>query len=187
MKTKDSGFRCLISLHVCVGHVWNFGTVDSDDAISCPMCLACLKTKDSGCRWCDTLTFICAFPGPRQSRTFIFPSNLAHSSPRCPSRTYPRRTSFQGYSDYLICLHLCVCLVRKVGTVGSDHATCLELFVSHVCKPRILDSCDLISSYLFSLYLFVGGSGWVYTGPLYSFQETLVLLLLLLATTPPYG
>ena len=36
-----------------------------------------------------------------------------------------------------------------------------------------------------NLYLFVGGSGWVYTRPLYSFQETLVLLLLLLLHTTP--
>ena len=31
-----------------------------------------------------------------------------------------------------------------------------------------------------SLHLFVGGSGWVYTGPQYAFQEDFILLLLLI-------
>ena len=191
-KLRKVGSYARISFHVCVGHAWNLGIVDADDVISCPMCLACLKTKDGGCRWCDSLTFICAYLSPD-------PINLAPASSPSISHTHPHdapadnvkaELHFQklhfaftgcGYFDYLIGLHLCVWIVRKVGMVGSDHATCLQLFASHVRKPRILDSCDSISFYLFSLYLFVGGSGWVYSRPLYSFQETLVLLL---HTTP---
>ena len=132
-KLRKVGSYARISFHVYVGHAWNLGIVDADDAISCPMCLACLKTKDGGCRWCDSLTFICAYLSPD-------PINLAPASSPSISHTHPHdapadnvkaELHFQklhfaftgcGYFDYLIGLHLCVnCQESRNGRVWSCH------------------------------------------------------------------